>query len=360
MTDEVERYIELGLRLTRHEPELLDCYYGPPEVAARVEAEPLRDLRALRTIALRLAGEALTHSDEVEATYGIRPRWFDEARFREAHELLESALPGSEPLRARYARWLEETTVPRELVEPATRAICDEVRELTRRAPGLPEGEGVELEFVEGVRWRGYARYLGGLRSRISINAERPMPASDLVHLIAHEAYPGHHTHRVWQDAELVRRRGQLERTLDLLWSPETVLSEGIAEVGPPLVLEGDGQQLAAACLGELGFDYDVDLGSRVTRARRLLAPVNANVVLLLHDRGASAEQARAYVREWSLQPEGEVETTVEKLGTRRSPGYVHTYSHGLELVGGHVRGDTRRLRELMTARLVPADLRSS
>ena len=39
MTDVVERYLELGLRLGRHHEDLVDSYYGPTELADRVEAE---------------------------------------------------------------------------------------------------------------------------------------------------------------------------------------------------------------------------------------------------------------------------------------------------------------------------------
>jgi hypothetical protein len=43
----VERYLWLGLRLGRHVEGVVDAYYGPPELAAAVEAEPLVDPRAL-------------------------------------------------------------------------------------------------------------------------------------------------------------------------------------------------------------------------------------------------------------------------------------------------------------------------
>ena len=40
--DVVTSYLQLGLRLGRHVDGLVDAYYGPPELAAAVEAEPLR------------------------------------------------------------------------------------------------------------------------------------------------------------------------------------------------------------------------------------------------------------------------------------------------------------------------------
>jgi hypothetical protein len=188
------------------------------------------------------------------------------------------------------------------------------------------------------------------------VNVDLPLPAADLVPLTSHEIYGGHHTHRVWQEVELVRRQGQLERTLDLLWSPEAVISEGIAMTGPEL-LTGDGQELAAAVLGRLGFAYDAEVGSRVVGARRSLLPISANVAMLLHDRGASPEEAREYSAAWSLQPDERVTKQVASQLRSSSPPYQHTYWQGQELVAGHVGGDPARFRELLTARVLPSDL---
>src|SRR5438874_1720309 len=113
----VERYLELGLRVGKHVDELVESYYGPPEVAARVEAEqplapePLKadaealladlahadveparrrwleaQVRSLRTTARRVAGETMSYTEEVELSYGISPRWFDEEQFERARE----------------------------------------------------------------------------------------------------------------------------------------------------------------------------------------------------------------------------------------------------------------------------------
>jgi hypothetical protein len=379
MPDPVERYLELALRLGRHDGDLVDSYYGPEAIALRVEAEePLEpaalaeqadelladvagdhwlaaQVRALAATAHKLAGERLTYAEEGARVYGIELRWHDEEPFRRAAALLDEALPGTGDLRGRFARWYEQIAIPRPLVEQALRDTAAELRRLTRERIGLPEGEEFELELVTGKRWFGYAHYLGGLRTRISVNTDLPFAAADLVHLTAHEIYGGHHTHRVWQEVELVRGRGELERTLDVLWSPEAVISEGIAEAGPEIVA-GDGQELAAALLGRLGFDYDAEVGSRVTKARRLLRPVSANVAMLLHDRGTSREEARQYAATWSHQPDDRLDKMVESQANSPSPGYQHCYWQGHELVDRRVRGDGARLRELLTARVLPSE----
>ena len=41
----VEQYLELSLRLGRHVDGLVDAYYGPAEIAARVDSEEGSHLR---------------------------------------------------------------------------------------------------------------------------------------------------------------------------------------------------------------------------------------------------------------------------------------------------------------------------
>jgi hypothetical protein len=137
----VERYLRLGLQLGRHVSGIVDSYYGPPELAAAVEAESpvdpcglvseaealldeledgwLRDqMVGLRTFAGVLAGESRTYADEVEGCYGVRPTYTDEAVFTAAHERLEALLPGEGPLAERKERWENSIRVPTERIEP--------------------------------------------------------------------------------------------------------------------------------------------------------------------------------------------------------------------------------------------------
>jgi hypothetical protein len=236
----------------KHEPELVENYYGPRDAVAAVEAEePLEPARlvdeaeslladlahgdlepkrsawiagqtgALHTIARRLAGAELSYADEVRGTFGIEPVWYDEAEYERAHLLLDEALPGSGDIRTRYARWFEETAVPPEKLPQALQSMTEELRALSEAAVGLPAGETFELELVSGQRWSGFNRNLGDLRSRISINADYPFQGGDLAYFLAHEAYPGHHVDGAWKEQVLVRERGQLEEALTLYAAPE-------------------------------------------------------------------------------------------------------------------------------------------
>ncbi|HEX6700479.1 MAG TPA: hypothetical protein VF101_07080 [Gaiellaceae bacterium] len=375
-----ERYLELALRLARHDPDLVDFYYGPPELERRVAEEPLLELsrlvadadellaeladawlagqvRALGATARTLAGEELPYPEEVALKYGIRPQWVDEREFERGHALLDEALPGSGDLAARFVRRLEEVALPGELTGPALREAVGIVRERTRDAVGLPEGEDVELEVVTGELWLGFARYLGGFRTRIGLNADLPFPADDLLWFAAHEAYPGHHSHRAWQEAEVVRGSRRLEPTLGLLRTPDAVITEGIAQAAPPLVLDGAYEELAER-LAPLRFDYDSETGARVAAADHLLVPVWSNAAILRHERGASREEAWQYAAQWSLLPRDRVDKFfASQVEDRGALGYVHCYSHGERLCSAYVAGDPGRLRRLVTELVLPSDL---
>jgi hypothetical protein len=383
-----ERYLALAFRVGKHEPEQVENYYGPRESIAAVEAEEpleparlveeakslLADLergdleprrsawiagqtRALLTIARQLAGEDVSYADEVEGTFGIRPRWYDESDFERAHGLLDEALPGSGDVRTRYARWFERTVIPPDKLLPALESVTEELRARSAAIVGLPEGETLELELVSGKRWSGFNRNLGDLRGRISVSTDLPFQAGELAYFVAHEAYPGHHVDGAWKEQVLVRERGQVEETLTLYAAPEAVLAEGVAELAVEIVTDDGGQELNARLLGSLGIDFDAEVGGQVFAARRLLRPVASNLVLLRYERGASLDDLREYARRWTLQPEARIEKMVASVTARPFAGYVHCYPEGRRLCAAYVRGEPERFKRLLVEQLLPSDL---
>jgi hypothetical protein len=385
-----ERYLELALRIGRHDDELVEAYRGPPELGARVAAEEprapqrLRDdadallselagadleperrrwlegqVRALHTATRRLSGEELPYREEVELLFGIAPRWYDESDYERGQRLLDDALPGSGDVRDRLKTWLDETTVPKEALLPATRAIAAELRSRTREHFGLPDGEEIELELVSNEPWLGFNLWLGGVRSRISVNTDLPFPAAGLAHFVAHEGYPGHHTECAWKDQVLVRERGQLEATLILSRSPASVVAEAIAEVGSDLVFGSDEQEVIAQALEPLGVAHDAELAARVKEARDLLDTVGSNLELMRLDQGKSRDESREYAHRWSPQPADRIEKTLEWIDNPDLRGYIHCYPEGLRLGREFVRGEPGRFKQLLVGQLRPDDLAS-
>jgi hypothetical protein len=374
-----ERYIELGLRLGRHVDGLVDSYYGPPELAERVEAEPLREpaaladdakgllddaeddyLRAqvlgLGTVAEKLAGAAIPYSDEVERCYGVRPRRTPDAVFEQVHAELDRALPGDGTLQERYQAWREGNPVPRDQLADVFAAIAADLRERTRELVGLPDGEDADLDYVTGEPWSAYNYYLGGLRSRVAINLDVPMVPNYLVELMAHEIYPGHHTEHSWKEQLLVREGGLIEESILMIGAPQSLIAEGIAKLAAEMVTE-DEDAFAAGHLARFGIEYDAEENAAIRRAAGPLERVGGNTALLLYEDGAPEEEARAYLQRWALMSDRRADIAMSFITDPIWRSYVTTYADGYEVCGAWVGGDPARYRRLLTEQLTPAVL---
>jgi hypothetical protein len=376
----VERYLLLGLQLGRHVEGMVDAYYGPAELAAAVDAAPPVDPRVLvvaaealldeladgwlrdqvvglRTYAGMLAGESAAYADEVEGCYGVRPTWTDEAVFTAAHERLQELLSGNGPLAERYQRWEDSIRVPAEQVERMIAAVIAEARAWTRGLVALPDGEGVDLEIVHDKPYLAFCSYLGDLRSRISVNVTLPMSAIELLILTLHETYPGHHAERCSKEHLLVRGRGLLEETLVLVPTPQSLITERIGELAPEVLLEGDGGAALAAVVHDTGIELDLAHALAVSRALEPCRWAEVNAALLLHDRGVSQAEVRAYLERWGLMRPELTAHMLRFFAEPTSRTYVITYPAGRELCRWYVAGEPERFRRLLTEQVRVRDL---
>jgi hypothetical protein len=384
----VERYLTLGLTLGRHIDGMVDAYFGPPGLAERVpdvaparlvedarrlladlddsDLEPTRrrwiaaQVRGLLTTARRLAGEPIGYADEVEASYGVRPTWQDEDVFAAAHRRLDAVLPGDGPLGDRLIAWREAQAVPVDRLPAAVASLADDLRERTQRLLGLPEGEHVDFDLTTDKPWSGFNYYLGDLRSRVSINTDLPVLSTNLAHLVAHEAYPGHHTEHTRKEAGLVRQRRWLEETIFLVGTPQCLLAEGLADLAIEIAVSPDPHEQAAftaSHLRPLGIAFDAEVAAEVAAAGDGMGKVRGNAALLLHERGGSVDEAVAYIERWSLLPRNRAAKAVEFLTDETWRAYMTCYVEGLPLCRAYVGGDPARFERLVTEQLVPDDL---
>jgi hypothetical protein len=376
----VERYLRLGLQVGRHVDGIVDAYYGPPELAAAVDAEPPVDPRALvadaetlldelgdgwlrdqvvgvRTYAGGLAGESHSYADEVEGCYGVRPTYTDEAVFTAAHERLEELLPGDGTLAERYQRWENSSLVPADQLERLMAAVIDEARAQTARLLELPDGEGVALEIVRDKSWWASCDYLGELRSRIALNVDLPMTAVQLLILTLHETYPGHHTERCSKEHMLVRGRGLLEETVVLAPTPQTVVTEGIAKLAPSVLLEGNGGAALAAVVRDAGVELDLAHALAVERAHESCDWAEVNAALMLHEEGASEAETHAYLERWALLTPEWADHMIRFITEPAQRTHIVSYSAGRELCRSYVAGEPERFRRLLTEQVRVRDL---
>ncbi|MDA8341073.1 MAG: DUF885 domain-containing protein [Actinomycetota bacterium] len=402
----VERYLRLGLELGRHVDGLVDAYYGPAGLAAAVAAAPLeppdrlamaarrlladldtgrelgdptgvdpgpasgadagrrRWLRSqvvgLEMTARRLAGEPVTYADEVEACYGVRPVRADEGAVARAHRELDDELPGTGPLAERLEAWRDAHIVPPDLVGRAIDALAEELRARTAEMFGLPDGEHVAFELVRGQPWSGFNYYLGDLRSRVAVNTDLPVLSTGLAHLVAHEAYPGHHTEHTRKEAGLVRRRRWWEESIFLVGTPQCLLAEGLADLGLEVVFGQRPEQVVAPILRPLGIRYDAAAIAALAGAFEVLGAVRQNAAFRLHEDGADPDEVIDEVARFGLVPRARAAKAVEFLTHPTWRAYVTCYVEGLPRCRAYVGGEPSRFERLLSEQLVPADLETA
>ena len=385
----VEDYLRLGLALGRHIDGMVDAYYGPPELAERAQAEPLApptslvdrgrrllaaleadgdleagrrswlgaQVRGLHTTARKLAGEPIGYLDEIEESYGVRPQLVPEDELAAAHRRLDEVLPGTGPVAARFHTWREAQAVPPEVLGPAVAALAEDFRARTQAAFGLPDDERVDFELVTGKPWAGFNYYLGGLRSRVAIDTDLPVLSPTLGALVAHEAYPGHHTEHCRKEVGLVRRRRQLEESIFLVGTPQCLLAEGLADLGLEVIVGRRPEQVLAEHLRPLGIPYEADVVAEVSVAAEALSAVRGNAAILVHDGGRPADEAVAYLSRWALLSPARAAKAVEFLVDPTWRAYVFCYIEGVRLCRRYVGGDSRRFERLITEQMLPSDL---
>jgi hypothetical protein len=388
--DLVERYLRLGLALGRHVDGFVDAYYGPPNLRVEAQSGPPqpppalvdqarrlladidsdRDLdparRAwlaaqvggLHTSARKLAGAAIAYLDEIEACYGVRPRWVEDDEFAEAHHRLDAVIPKTgSGLAERYNAWREAQVVVPEKLDAAIQSLAEDFRARTREMFGLPDGERVDFVLEQNKPWSGFNYYLGGFHSRVAMNTDLPILSLTLGHVVAHESYPGHHTEHSRKEAGLVRRRQQMEESIFLVGTPQCLIAEGLADLGLELITGVRPEPVVENHLKPLGIPYDAATAAEVAAAGEPLRAVVGNAAIGIHDRGWSPEQATTYLARWALRSERRAAKSVEFLTDPTWRAYEFCYIDGLRLCRAFVGGDPARFERLVTEQLVPAQL---
>jgi hypothetical protein len=369
-----ERYLVLGLRLGKHVDGLVDSYYGPPELKEQVDAEEtigpeqlaadadalrdelpdgwLRDqVKGCATYAHVLAGETISYSDEVEGCYGVRPAKVSTDVYEAVHAELDELYPGKGSLRERRNAWRDLHIVSGDLALPVLNDLLPLMRSRTEvLLLSLPAGEDVVLEPVTDEPWWAFNYYLGNLHSRVVLNVDVPTTGTDLIHLAGHEVFPGHHTEHAVKEQVLIREQGKIEEGIQLVPTPQAVLSEGIAETGADLILDDAGKEEAYAILRRHDVTLvDPHLSERISKATERLRTVGLDAALMVHEEGATIAEAEAYVEQWNLSTPEQAKHSVSFVVDPTWRAYVITYTAGRDLCRAYVGGDPARFRTLLT-----------
>lgn len=363
-----EEFVRLALAVNEHLPGYVDSYFGPEEWTQEAKqagklalghlnnrADQLasslsgagamdaqrkdflaRQVSAMQMSLRLLGGERVSLAEEVQGLYDIQPTWKDESTFLDAQKMLDEILPGDGSLKERVESWKKSLEIPVETVRELLPLIRDRLRALTREKFDLPEEESFTVEFVSKQPWSAYNWYLGGYRSRIDLNTDLPARISWLADLIAHEAYPGHHTELSIKEAKLVRHRDYQEHVITLINAPSCVIAEGIATTALAAVLSDAELEdwYRKEILPRAGMSHvDAKTILEVNHASRKLAGVAGNAAFMLHDRQNSPDEISRYIQEYNLSTEKEAAKTIEFISNPLYRSYIFTYHVGRELL---------------------------
>jgi hypothetical protein len=367
-------YLLLALRLDRLIPGLVDGYFGPAGLRAQVEAEDsppaarLRedaaDLRArveaevrepdrrgwlvaqlvaLETQARALDSDPLPYLEHVAACFDFQPERTDEAVFEAAAADLDRLLPGDGTPAERMAAWDTRFTIPPDRLRDVIDALLPRFRERARSLFGLPGGEHLTVSLVRDRPWSGYNWYDGELRSRVEINTDLPSRAADLLGVLPHETYPGHHLEHAWHEAHLVGELGRLEASVLCINAPECLLSEGLADLGRRFAVPAaDEVDLLVEIYGLAGLDVARDRAAAhasaeaqaaITRATGALGGVRGNAALLRHADGVPREDVLAYLERYLLTTPERAAKRLEFIDHPLWRTYVFVYFEGERLL---------------------------
>jgi len=391
----VIEYLRLGLAFDRLEEGFVDAYTGDPVLRREVENAPppqpselarraaeLRaalpeaglapertefldvHLRALECSGRKFADEPIGFVDEVRAYFDVEIAPGDVDDYRDAHRRMDEVLAGEGPLPERVAAHRRADEIPPERLQACVDAFSGALRELVRERYPLPDHEHVTYEVVGDKPWSGFNYYLGNYHSKVAINSDLKQHMANLPHLIAHEAYPGHHTEHCRKEAGLVAA-GQAEQTLFLVNTPQCLMAEGLADLALRSIVGQGWGRWAQEIYADLGLRFDGERAERLATASADLLGVRQDAALLLHDQHRDETEVAEFLQRWNMLTPDRARQSLRFLSSPLWRAYISTYVEGYRLLGGWLdrAGDADeradRFRRLLDEPLTPGAVRA-
>lgn len=393
--DEIGRdYLLLALSVGELEDGVVDSYYGPSELrerarARRASADVLvteaamlrsrvaaelsgqrqrwldRQLLGLETLARRLAGEEIPYLAEVERCFDARPERTPAEQYAQLRRDLDALLPQGGTLRERLETRDARLTVPTEQLPTIVDWLVPAIRELCATAFQVPDGESLSVSLVTDEPWAAYNWYDGGLRSRIEINTDLPTRAQNLVGILTHETFPGHHLEHSWKETRLYRESGLAEASVQLINTPEAYISEGLAEVGGKLLVDSaTWQSLLIEICDRAGIALSPAGAERewqINQSLNALRGAGGDAALLLHVEGRPRAEVVRFLIDDALRGPEQAEKSMQFITHPLWRTYVFCYAGGEKLLtqwcaaAGALPAQRERFFRLLSEQLTPS-----
>jgi hypothetical protein len=260
-------------------------------------------------------------------------------------------------VRSRLNAWLDGGTVPKEAILRSLEALTPELRRRTAEIVELPPGERLDWETVSGPVWEAFNDYRGDLRSVVQVNEGFPISLTSLVAIVAHEAYPGHHTERTCKEQLLYRDQSRLETSVTIASAPEAVITEGLATNALQVALGEDGFGALFRLMDDLGVHVDPAVAEVVHVEEQRLFAAAANVARMVHEDGMTRRDAEAYLQEWELDSPERAAKTASFIMDPGLRTYVTAYTDGNRLCRSFIDRSPDGFRRLLTEQLTVSSL---
>ncbi len=373
-----EKYVKLVLEIGQYDPDYIDFYLGPDEWKADLSPPqssfPYNELKE-KTACLQedlkafsadgtsekdqrrfdylnkqitsiltkidlLANRKMAFDEQSQGLYDIVSPKLPEEYFTGLLDELEEILPGKEPLKTRYDKFMANYRVPIDRTKDLIEAAIAESKTRVLKYVELHQEDSTTIEVVQNKPWGGYNWYQGNNHSLIQINVDKPRVISTITHLACHEGYPGHHVALSLQERCFLKTDAWMEYSIYPLNSPHSVILEGTAEYGIHLLFpDNEKVEFEQEMLFPLaGFDgSEAVLCDRVFNVSIKLRSARIEIARSYLDGQMDRDEAVSKLMIYLLQTKEEAEKSLKGLELFQS--YLINYTVGLELIKEYVEG---------------------
>ncbi len=373
----------IGLRIGKFLQGYVDHYYGPtalfqtvkreipksptylldttrcllqqvPNQGFDFQREPiLKKILTAMTATLKiLRGERLDFLEFLQLLFDIKPRLIEEKR-------LYSAITRLQGFNEENVG--NERIISQKQQQDLINWGLETIRERTQLlfSDLFPPCERIFINHSPSTHFHAYEHYLGNFKSIVDIDLNFSWTQHYLLFILAHEAYPGHHTEFTIKEKMLYQRKSLFEYGILPLLSPLSVISEGIASVAPFLIFNSADFDFFNEIIPLSDVDWTFETWRLVADHQFLYNAIKSNMLLYRHAYNWNNCELTSYLQQFDFFDDNYITTLIESSYHPLWDPYTFCYVYGTDLIAQKYGASPSpaNFRELFTQQLLPSDL---